>query len=123
MKLHLANTSDRYSFTGYGPGYLVINGTRYEQPLIIAPDHAPEPWLVPEFSALNATAVGALLSGEPEIVIFGTGPLQLFAEPGRIHPLIDAGIGVEMMNTPAACRTYNILINEGRRVAAAMFLP
>jgi uncharacterized protein len=123
MKLHLADTRNRYSFTGYGAGYLSVNGARYEQALIVTPDQPPEPWPVPDFAGLTAAATGLLLHGGPEIVILGTGPAQRFADPALIRPLIDAGIGLEMMSTPAACRTYNILMGEGRRVIAAMFLP
>lgn len=123
MKLHLAVTRNLYSLTGYGSGYLVVNGARYEQPLIVTPDQAPEAWTVPEFAALTAAAAALLLRGNPEIVILGTGPAQRFADPVQIRPLLEAGVGLEMMSTPAACRTYNILMGEGRRVIAAMFLP
>lgn len=123
MKLHLADTRNRYSITGYGTGYLAVNGIRYEHPLIVSPEQEPEHWTVSGFAALSPAATGSLLRGNPEIVIFGTGPAQQFTDPGKIRPLIDAGIGIEMMTTPAACRTYNILMGEGRRVIAAMFLP
>ncbi|MDH4149120.1 MAG: Mth938-like domain-containing protein [Betaproteobacteria bacterium] len=123
MKLHLADTRNRYSVTGYGPGYLAVNGIRYEQALIVSPDEEPEHWSLADFSALTAAAAQSLLRSTPEIVILGTGPTQQFADPVRIRPLIEAGIGLEMMSTPAACRTYNILMGEGRRVVAAMFLP
>ncbi len=123
MKLHLADTRNRYSVTGYGPGYLAVNGIRYEQALIVSPDEEPQHWPVANLPALTAAATQSLLRGTPEIVILGTGPTQQFADPVRIRPLIEAGIGLEMMSTPAACRTYNILMGEGRRVVAAMFLP
>lgn len=123
MKLHLADAANHYTFTGYGPGYLLVNGIRHEQPLLVAPDQAPAPWPVPQFADLNAAMAATLLESSPEIIVLGTGPTQQFAAPVAIRPLIEAGIGVEMMNTPAACRTYNILIGEGRRVLAAMFLP
>jgi len=123
MKLHLADTRNRYSVTGYGAGYLAVNGIRYEQALIVSPDEEPGHWPVAEFSALTAAAAQSLLRNAPEIVILGTGPKQQFADPEQIRPLIEAGIGLEMMSTPAACRTYNILMGEGRRVIAAMLLP
>ncbi len=123
MKLHLADTRNRYSITGYGIGYLSVNGIRYEHPLIVSPEQAPERWGIPEFAALTAAATESLLRGNPEIIILGTGSAQHFADPGKIRPLIDAGVGIETMSTPAACRTYNILMGEGRRVVAAMFLP
>ena len=123
MKLHLADTRNRYSVTGYGAGYLAVNGIRYEQSLIVSPDDEPEHWSVADFSTLTAAATQSLLRSTPEIVILGTGPKQQFADPAQIRPLIDARVGLEMMSTPAACRTYNILMGEGRRVIAAMFLP
>ena len=123
MKLHLADSKNRHAVTGYGAGYLAVNTIRYEQPLIITPDQDPEPWLIAHFDALDAAAMAALLEKSPEIIVLGTGPTQRFATPLVLRPLIEAGIGLETMNTPAACRTYNILMGEGRRVLAAMFLP
>lgn len=123
MKLHLADSKNRYAVTGYGAGYLAVNTVRYEQPLVITPDQTPEPWPVLQFDALDAAAMAALLEKRPEIIVLGTGSVQRFAVPAVLRPLIEAGIGLETMNTPAACRTYNILMGEGRRVVAAMFLP
>ncbi len=123
MKLHLANPRNGYTLTGYGTGYLAVNGIRYEHPLIVMPDAPPAPWTVAAISSLSAEACGLLLAETPEIVLIGTGKTQLFPEPFRLHPLIDAKVGLEIMNTPAACRTYNVLVAEGRRVLAAMFLP
>ena len=123
MKLHLADTKNRYTVTGYGAGYLAVNGVRYAHPLIVTPDQDPAAWLVAEFDALDATATGRLLDSRPDIIVLGTGPTQRFAAPAVLRPLIEAGVGLETMNTPAACRTYNILMGEGRRVLAAMFLP
>jgi uncharacterized protein len=123
MKLHLADTKNRYTVTGYGAGYLVVNGVRYAQPLIVTPDRDPAAWPVAEFDALDATATGMLLDSRPDIIVLGTGPTQRFAAPAVLRPLIEAGVGLETMNTPAACRTYNILMGEGRRVLVAMFLP
>jgi uncharacterized protein len=123
MKLHLADSKNRYAVTGYGAGYLAVNAIRHESPLVITPDQAPERWAVPQFDALDAAAMAALLEKRPEIIVLGTGTTQRFAAPAVLRPLIEAGIGLETMNTPAACRTYNILMGEGRRVLAAMFLP
>lgn len=123
MKLHLADTKNRYALTGYGTGYLSVNGIRYEQPLVVTPDQAPVPWPVAEFDALDMAAFSLLIETRPDIVVLGTGPAQRFAAATVFRPLIEAGIGLEMMSTPAACRTYNILMGEGRHVVAAMFLP
>ena len=123
MKLHLANPRNGYTLTGYGTGFLAVNGTRYDHALVVTPDTPPERWSVDSASVLTAEAAGLLLTGSPEIVIIGTGPTQIFPEPSRLRPLIEARIGVEIMNTPAACRTYNVLMGEGRRVLAAICLP
>ncbi len=123
MKLHLADAKNHYTVTGYGAGYLTVNGMRYEQPLIVTPDHAPDVWAVTDFDMLDAVALAALLKSRPDVIVLGTGPVQRFAAAVVLRPLIEAGIGLEMMGTPAACRTYNILMGEGRRVVAAMLLP
>lgn len=123
MKLHPANTSNGYTLTGYGAGYLSVNGTRYEHPVIVTPQAPPLPWAVISISELGTDATSLLLKESPDIVIIGTGETQIFPRPAQLRPLIEAGIGLEIMNTPAACRTYNVLMGEGRRVLAAMFLP
>lgn len=123
MKLHLANIRNGYTLTGYGAGYLSVNGARYEHPLIVTPDAPPLPWPVTTVAEMDAQAAGLLLAGSPDIVIIGTGPTQIFPPPVQLRPLFNARIGLEIMNTPAACRTFNVLVGEGRRVLAALFLP
>jgi len=123
MKLHLANPRNGYTLTGYGVGFLAVNGTRYDHALVVTPESPPIRWSVDAASALTAEAAGLLLASAPEIVIIGTGSTQIFPGPAQLRPLIEAGIGVEIMNTPAACRTYNVLMGEGRRVLAAICLP
>lgn len=123
MKLHLANPRNGYTLTGYGTGFLAVNGTRYEHALVVTPDGEPEKWPVGSADALTAEAAALLLAKSPEIIIIGTGPAQVFPAPERLRPLLEARIGVEIMSTPAACRTYNVLMGEGRRVLAAICLP
>jgi uncharacterized protein len=79
-------------------------------------------WPPASFEALTAAHLQSLLALKPEIVLLGTGELQRFPRPDIIRPLVEAGIGVEVMTVPAACRTYNILVAEERRVAAALLL-
>ncbi len=123
MKLHLANPRNGFTLTGYGAGFLAVNGTRYDHALVVTPEAPPVRWSVDAASALTAEAAGLLLASAPEIIIIGTGPTQTFLGPAQLRPLIEAGIGIEIMNTPAACRTYNVLMGEGRRVLAAICLP
>lgn len=123
MKLHLADTRNRYTLTGYGTGYLAVNGNRYNHALIVTPDAEPQHWPVTSMATMTAETAGLLLANAPEIIIIGTGPAQVFPEPAQLRVLIEARVGLEIMNTPAACRTYNVLMGEGRRVLAAICLP
>ena len=123
MKLHLASAKDRNSFTGYGPGYVAVNGVSYRAPLVVTPDSIRENWPASGPHDLTAEQLALLLDWGPEIILLGTGARQQFPAPAVLRPLYAAGIGVEIMDTPAACRTYNILSNEARKVLAAMWLP
>lgn len=122
MKLHLANFAHQYIFTGYGDGYVLINQTRYEKNLIVLPDYLIEDWPIPPVSQLDVQHFESLLPHAPEIVILGTGAKHQFPAPSLLSQLVKLGIGIEIMDTKACCRTYNILAEEGRRVAAAIFV-
>lgn len=122
MKLNLAIPAGIYTVTGYGKGYLDINGVRHEQALLLRPDAPPVPWPAVSLQ-LSAEALALLAEGSPEIIILGTGAHQQFLDPEAFRTLAAAGIGAECMSTAAACRTYNLLAAEGRRVVAAMLLP
>lgn len=123
MKLNLSETP-ALAVTGYGPGYLMAGGTRYEHALLISPDAPPRRWPLAGIAELNAAHLEMLLEGKvPEIVLIGTGKTQVFPDPAVLRPLIEARVGIEIMNTAAACRTYNVLIAEGRQVVAALCCP
>lgn len=100
----------------------MVNRVRYEQSLVVLPHQLLEDWNVSGFDALNETAVGELAALDVEIVLLGTGARLRFPHPRLLQPLYAAGIGVEVMDTNAACRTYNILVAEDRKVAAALLL-
>ncbi|MGH8736206.1 MAG: Mth938-like domain-containing protein [Burkholderiales bacterium] len=106
-------------FTGYGEGYVLINGARHERSLIVAPDRLIE-WDAASFEALREEHFAALAALAPEIVLLGTGPRLRFPHPRLTRALALARIGLEVMDVNAACRTYNILVSEDRRVAAAL---
>ncbi len=122
MKLHLASGSGKNQFTGHGTGYVAVNHQRYENSLVITPDEVLDSWRVDTFDALDAAHMAFLLSLKPEIVILGTGATQRFPSPALLRGFAAAQIGVEVMATPAACRTYNILLAEGRAVIAAVLV-
>ncbi len=121
MKLHLSKTAGVNQINGYGPDYILVNGERHERCLIVLPDEVVNDW-AQGFAALQAVHFDALAMRAPEIVLLGTGGRMRFPAPGLYAGLIKARIGVEVMDTAAACRTYNILAAEGRRVAAALIL-
>ena len=109
-------------FTGYGTGHVIVNHKRYEQSLIVLPDRIVENWDPNSFEDITAEHFDFVMSLQPEMVLFGTGAALHFPHPRLTRSLIEAGIGVEVMDTAAACRTYNILMAEGRRVAAALLI-
>lgn len=121
MKLHAAQTSAHNTVTAYGPGYIEVNKQRHTGHLLLMPDRL-ETWPVADFEALEPDHFAALLPWRPELVLLGTGHRQRFPRPHLVQPLADAGLGVEAMDSAAACRTYNILMAEGRRVAAAVLV-
>jgi uncharacterized protein len=121
MKLHLDRSDVGFLITGYGPDHVLVNGIRHETSLIVLPDEVVADWSG-NWSSLASPDFDAVALRAPEILLLGTGSRQRFPPPAVYRHLIAARIGVEVMDTPAACRTYNILAGEGRRVAAALLL-
>lgn len=122
MKLHLSQQAGQNMFTAYGEGYVAVNQARYERSLIVLPDVLIADWAPRSLVDLSAADLVPLLPLQPEIVLLGTGPTLRFPPPQLSSALIQARIGFEVMDTHAAARTYNILMGEGRRVAAALLL-
>lgn len=120
MALHQFTGNNVRLFSGYGEGYVAVNGQVYRQSIIVSAAGVRTDWVVDEFSSLTRENFQTLLDLSPEILLLGTGIRQHFARPELYRDLIKAGIGVEFMDTPAACRTYNILTAEDRNVAAAI---
>ena len=121
MKLHQSRAQGQNVFTGYGPGYVSVNGTRWEASVIVLADRIQR-WDVPDFDALTEGSFASLAELGVEIVLLGSGARLRFPHPRLTQALGKAGIGLEVMDTRAACRTYNILLDEGRRVAAALLI-
>jgi len=122
MKLHLNNAAGQNLFTAHGQGYVAVNGVRHERGLIVTPEQLIEPDRDPGFEELDAAYFEALLALRPEIILLGTGARLRFPAPALTACLAPAHIGLEVMDTGALCRTYNILASEGRAVAAAVLL-
>ena len=122
MKLHLASTEGRNTVTAYGAGYVTVRSVRYERSLVVMPDRLIENWGADAVARLDQESVAALAGLGAEVVLIGTGLTLKFPSQEVLRPLIEAGIGFEVMDTGAACRTYNILVAENRRVAAAILI-
>ena len=119
MKLHRTWDASLQLFTGYGTGFVAVNNVRYEKCVVVSPLAVIE-WGVSGFEALTAADFGFVESLKPEILILGTGATQRFPRPELARALAARGVGVEVMDSRAACRTYNILATEGRKVVAAV---
>ncbi len=122
MKLHLANLGDTKMFTAHGADHVMVNRERYDSSIVVSAEQVREDWDVASFDALSAAHFTYFLALRPEVLLLGTGTVQHFAHPRLYRALTDAGIGVECMTTPAACRTYNILVAEDRKVIAAIII-
>ena len=119
MKLHASKLTALNTFTGYGPGFVAVNETRHESSVIVMPEQLVA-WDVAGFEALKPEDFAALVAMKPEVVLLGTGEKLRFPHPRLTRALAEARIGIEVMDLQAACRTYNILMAEERKVAAAL---
>lgn len=120
MKLHLSNTAGLNIFTAYGDGYVAINHQRHETNVIVLPESLYTDWTSARVDSLGEADMAKLLALGSEIVLLGTGRRLRFPPGALLRPFAPAGIGLEVMDLQAACRTYNILAAEGRKVAAAL---
>ena len=120
MKLHLSDISGVNLFTGYGEGYVMVNRQRHERNVVVLRDRLVTDWQPTGFDDLTAEHFALLAELQPEIVLLGTGARLRFPRPELTRALMEARIGLEVMDIRAACRTYNILAAEERKVAAAL---
>jgi uncharacterized protein len=121
MKLQ-ADHLTRQHIHAQGDGWISINGEKITHSVMLSALGERLVWPCPHFQDINASHFEMLLDLKPELVIFGSGLRQRFVHPSLYNSLIQKHIGLETMNTAAACRTYNILAQEGRHVVAALLL-
>ncbi|HYD79370.1 MAG TPA: Mth938-like domain-containing protein [Paucimonas sp.] len=120
MKLHTTPTQHYQTVTAYDADGVEINAVRFTHSLIVMPETAPVAWPAASFDTLTAEHFTPIENAAPDVVIVGTGVRQRFIHPKLIAALTARRIGVECMDNQAACRTYNILMAEGRKVALAL---
>ena len=110
----------KFIITGYGTNSVMINNEPHLESLIIGPELLISPWNVTNPSDLDENNLEIIIQQQPEIVILGTGEKLVLPEPKIIALFAQHGIGLESMNTMAACRTYGVLIAEGRKAMAGI---
>ena len=121
MKLQ-PDKPDVQSISGYGPGWVGVDGEKITTSVIISSRGERIEWASASYEELGAEHFARLAEVDAEIVIFGSGSRIRFPQPAWLRPLVARRIGVETMDTAAACRTYNILAYEGRSVAVALLI-
>jgi uncharacterized protein len=146
MQFNLEFNQSNYTIRSYGPGEVTVtiprgaedpatealdaigpDSTRLRQEVltrsaIITPTQLIRDWMPQSFAELGPAHMDLVVELAPEIVLLGSGARLLWPDAAVVAPLADTGIGYEIMNTAAACRTYNILMGDGRRVAAALLM-
>ena len=122
MKLQSDPHSGANTITGYGDGYVEINQNPYAHAVLLSSDGAISEWPVQSFEGLEASHFTQMVDLKPELILIGTGNKQRFPKPELLKSLILAKIGFEIMDSQAACRTYNILVGEGRQVLLALIV-
>jgi uncharacterized protein len=121
MKFQREATSE-FAITGYTAESVSVGGVEFRHSVRVSHQVAAEPWPVASFAEITAATVADGTKAQAEIVILGTGKKLRFPPPDALRPLIEASMGYEVMDTAAACRTYNVLLSEGRQVAALLLI-
>ncbi|MGB6976931.1 MAG: Mth938-like domain-containing protein [Gammaproteobacteria bacterium] len=122
MLLTQDSPQGKYQIRNYQPGSITINDTVYTESLIVTLTTLITPWPPRSVAELSQAHLTPLLELHPAIVLLGTGPSGKFLSPALLAPLFNQQIGVEVMDTAAACRTFTVLTAEGRNVAAALLI-
>jgi uncharacterized protein len=122
MKLSSQSSSGQNMVTAHGPGWIEIAGHRYQRSLRLTPDGIAAAWGPNPGEALSESHLASLAAFTGHVVLLGTGLRQRFPPPQLLRALVEAGLAPEIMDTGAACRTYNLLLAEGRAVVAALII-
>ncbi|GAB0148897.1 Mth938-like domain-containing protein [Marichromatium sp. PS1] len=120
MKFAQTEDADSNRVQGYGPEGTQIRDRRYTYALLVSAERLDPDWGPARAEALTPEHIAALLEGDPQVIVIGTGARQVFPDPAVYREAIARGVGVEFMDTGAACRTFNILLAEDRRVVAGL---
>ena len=121
MKFAEDHNTANYKISGYDQDSIGINGLPHSKSLVLSPMELLNDWTPSKYSELSADHLDAIYAMKPEIIILGTGLKQIFPPSEILRRLAKEQIGYEIMDTQAACRTFNILMAEDRTVVAGMF--
>ena len=121
MDLNLDKSSGN-QITAYEAGSITINETSYTNSIIVTPEAIISPWELQDIADLSKEKLHQILELEPHVVILGTGEKQQFPKAELLAYFGTRGIGLEVMNNGAACRTYNVLMSEDRKVVLALLI-
>jgi len=122
MKLHSDTHSGHFAVTAYDKGYVQIGARKLTRSVLLMPDKLDPAWGPESSEDLAGEHLAPLAALSVDVLLLGTGSRQRFPRPELLRPLIESGRSIEVMDTGAACRTYNILVAEGRTVAAALIV-
>ena len=122
MRLSLDADRTVNTIRGYGNGQISVNELQLRCSVIVTPEQLIPDWKPQRFDQLSEADFDILRQLKPEIVLLGTGEQHRFVHPRLLRPMLERNLGVEVMATAAACRTYNVIVAEGRRVAAALII-
>ena len=122
MKFHLIQSDNKNLVTGYDLNWVEVNQVRHQSSLIVTPDQLLLEWSVKTIKDMNENSFEAIKSLDIEIILLGTGNTQEHLEPRLLEYFSKKNIAIESMSNQSACRTYNILANEERKVLLALML-
>jgi uncharacterized protein len=122
MKFAEIGSGDGHRIEGYAPGRIIIDGRGYSEGLMLSPERIITGWGPAQAADLSGEHLAGLIALAPQVIVIGTGDRQVFPNPGVLQIALAQGLGVEIMDTGAACRTYNLLMAEGRKVAAGLMV-
>lgn len=122
MKLSEDDSSGSYMINGYDSEGIIINQRLYSRSLIVSNHRLLENWPMQDISELSADILAPILDLKPEVILIGTGSTLVFPPVSSYASIIQSGVGIEFMDSVAACRTFNILLSEDRSVVAGIIL-
>jgi len=123
MKFSEFNDQSALIITSYDDDHIVINERPYYSSLVITLKQIDPDWAPVKPSDISIDKIEELLDHQPEIILLGTGHKTVFPEPEAIVLCAQAGVGLEVMDSASACRTYNVLLSEERKIVAGLLLP